>query len=135
VGPIKHLVREVNQNYTYFDLPLMVNGSQLEKKHLSLNEPSSINLHDRSRPLELVATRIDKNQVQGYSPSQSTPTFNRGRAGVSKPELSHASAGLCNAVDLERLRHLSIPALNSVSILSRFHCPFPYKRSSTKYKL
>jgi hypothetical protein len=66
VGPISLSVRAVKQNYKYFDLSLIVNGSRLEKKHVSLNEPVWINLGDRSRPLEVVVTRIDKNHVQGY---------------------------------------------------------------------
>ena len=74
VGPISLSVHAVNQNYKYFDLSLMVNGSQLEKKHVSLNEPVRINLGDRSRPLELVVTHIANNHVHGYL---STPKYSK----------------------------------------------------------
>lgn len=66
VGPVQVELRKVNERRGYFDLSLMVEDRQLDKKHVNLDEPVWINLSDRQQPAELVVTRIDKNQVQGY---------------------------------------------------------------------
>jgi len=64
VGPLQLSLRLVNVKYRYFDLCVMANDFKL--KHIKLREPVRINLEGSSRRLELVATRIDKNYVQGY---------------------------------------------------------------------
>lgn len=66
VGPVHVELRKVNERHAYFDLTLMVDDRPLDKKHVNLDEPVWINLKGRRQPAELVVTRIDKNQVQGY---------------------------------------------------------------------
>jgi len=64
VGPLRLSLRSVNLKGKYFDLCVMANELKLE--HVNLREPVSMAPSDPSRRLELVATRIDKNHVQGY---------------------------------------------------------------------
>lgn len=66
VGPVQLELRKVNERRGYFDLSLMVEDHQLDKKHINLDEPVWISLPDRQQPAELVVTRIDKDQVRGY---------------------------------------------------------------------
>jgi len=64
VGPVRLSLRSVDPRHKYFDLSIMANDFKIE--HVNLREPVSMTVSDPSRRVELVATRIDKNQVQGY---------------------------------------------------------------------
>jgi len=64
VGPLRLSVRLVSPKYGYIDLYVMTYDFKL--KHVNLHEPVRITLSNPSRRLELVVTRIDKTQVQGY---------------------------------------------------------------------
>jgi hypothetical protein len=66
VGPVQVGLRKVNARHGYYDLSLMLEDRQLDKKHVNLDEPVWITLSGRRQPAELVVTRIDKDQVQGY---------------------------------------------------------------------
>ena len=59
----------------YFDLSLIVENSKVEKKHVRLEVPVSINAADRLQSVVVVLTRIQKNYVQGYlsEPSHRRP--------------------------------------------------------------
>ena len=64
VGPLRLSLRLVSRRYRYFDLRVMNDNFKLQ--HVKLHEPVRITLNDPSRRLELVATRIGENYVQGY---------------------------------------------------------------------
>ncbi len=66
VGPLSISVRKVNYKHKYYDLALMVEDRQLEKKHVNLYEPLMLTLADRPQPIELVVNEIDKGQIKGY---------------------------------------------------------------------
>jgi hypothetical protein len=66
VGPLSVSLRKVNQKHKYYDLALMVDDQQLEKKHLNLYEPMMLNTSDRPQPIELVVNEIHDNLVKGY---------------------------------------------------------------------
>ena len=65
-GPLSLSVRKVNVKQGYYDVVLMVDDRQLEKKHVNLYEPLMLTLGDRPQPLELVVNQINKDQVKGY---------------------------------------------------------------------
>jgi hypothetical protein len=64
VGPVRLSLRSVNLKHKYFDLCVMANEFKIE--HVTLREPVSMTLSDPSGRVELVATQIDKNHLQGY---------------------------------------------------------------------
>jgi hypothetical protein len=64
IGPLRLSLRLVSRRYRYFDLRVMNDNFKLQ--HVKLHEPVRITLNDPSRRLELVATRIGENYVQGY---------------------------------------------------------------------
>jgi hypothetical protein len=66
VGPLSVSLRKVNQKHKYYDLALMVDDQQLEKKHLNLYEPMMLSTSDRPQPIELVVNEIHDNLVKGY---------------------------------------------------------------------
>jgi hypothetical protein len=66
IGPLGISVRKVNLKHKYYDLMLMVDDRQLEKKHVNLYEPLMLTPAGSSHPLELVVNEIDANHVKGY---------------------------------------------------------------------
>jgi hypothetical protein len=65
-GPLSLSLRKVNVKQGYYDLVLVVDDRQLEKKHVNLYEPLLFTLADRPQPVELVVNQISKDHVQGY---------------------------------------------------------------------
>lgn len=80
-GPLSLSLRKVNFKQGSYDLVLMVDDRQLEKKRVNLYEPLMFTLADRPQPVELVVNQINKNQVKGYV---SEPRY-------KKSELANAS--------------------------------------------
>jgi hypothetical protein len=66
VGPLSLSLRKVDAKHRIYDLTVMVDDVNLDKKHVNLLEPVWINLPDRPQPVQLVVNKIDKNQVRGY---------------------------------------------------------------------
>ena len=66
VGAVRLSLRKVDPKQKYFDLCLLLENSKVEKKHVKLYVPVRINLADRLQTVTVVATRIEKNYVQGY---------------------------------------------------------------------
>ncbi len=65
-GPIGLSLRKADTKHKRFDVVLLVDDFQLEKKRVNLYEPVLSSLTDRPQPLELVVNQVDKNQVKGY---------------------------------------------------------------------
>ncbi len=66
VGPLSVSLRKVNQKHGYYDLALMFDDRQLEKKHVNLYEPMMLSASDRPQPIELVVNQIHDNFIKGY---------------------------------------------------------------------
>jgi hypothetical protein len=66
VGPLSVSLRKVNFKRKSYNLAMIVDDAELNKKSVNLYEPVLITLSDRPQPLELVVNRINKNQVDGY---------------------------------------------------------------------
>ncbi|MBS1856484.1 MAG: hypothetical protein JST11_14040 [Acidobacteria bacterium] len=66
VGPLNLSLRKTNVKHRYYDLVMVVDDQQLEKKHVNLFEPVMLTLDDRPQPVELVVNEIDGNHVKGY---------------------------------------------------------------------
>jgi hypothetical protein len=66
IGPLNLSLRKANFKRKSYDLAMMVDDNQLQKKGVNLYEPVWINLADRPQPLELVVNQISKNEIKGY---------------------------------------------------------------------
>lgn len=66
VGSISLSLRKVDFKKKHYDLALMVDDFQIEKKSVNLFEPVWITLSDRPQPLELVVNEIHKDEIKGY---------------------------------------------------------------------
>jgi hypothetical protein len=83
VGPVSLSLRKVNFKRKSYNLALMVDDFELNKKSVNLYEPVWITLTDRPQPLELVVNRIDKDHIKGYL---SEPKFKKSElAATTKP--------------------------------------------------
>ena len=66
VGPVSLSLRKVNFKRKHYDLAMMVDDFQLQKKNVNLFEPVWITLSDRPQPVELVVNEIHKDEIKGY---------------------------------------------------------------------
>jgi hypothetical protein len=66
VGPISLSLRKVDFKRKHYDLAMMVDDFQLQKKSVNLFEPVWITLSDRPQPVELVVNEIHKDEIKGY---------------------------------------------------------------------
>jgi len=65
VGPVSISLRKVNLKHKNYNLALMVDDNQLDKKNVNMFEPIWITLSDR-QPVELVVNQVRQDQITGY---------------------------------------------------------------------
>ncbi len=83
VGSISLSLRKVDFKKKHYDLAMMVDDFELQKKNVNLFEPVWITLSDRPQPVELVVNEIHKDEIKGYI---SEPKY-------KKSELAASTAG------------------------------------------
>jgi hypothetical protein len=66
VGPLRVSLRKADAKHKRFDVNLMVDDNELQKKSVNLYETVWLNLSDRPQPLELVVNQITKDHIAGY---------------------------------------------------------------------
>lgn len=92
VGPLSLSLRKTNTKRKSYDLAMIVDDVELQKKGVNLYEPILINLSDRPQPLELVVNKITKNEVSGYL---SEPKYKKSElAAASSPAAGAQTPGL-----------------------------------------
>ncbi len=65
-GPLSISLRKVDAKHKHFNLALIVDDNELEKKNVNLYEPVWIHRADDPQPVQIVVNRIDKNHIHGY---------------------------------------------------------------------
>ena len=66
-GPMSISLRKSNDKHKYCDLAMIVNDSEVSKKHVNLYEPVLFYPEGYSQPLQLVINSIGKDDVRGYA--------------------------------------------------------------------
>ena len=66
VGPLRLSLRKADTKHKRFDMNMLVDDNQLQKKGVNLYETIWINTGDRPQPMELVVNQIAKDHIQGY---------------------------------------------------------------------
>jgi septal ring factor EnvC (AmiA/AmiB activator) len=66
VGPLTLSLRKADTKHKNYDLAMIVDDSELNKKKVNLYEPIWIHTENGGQPLQVVVNRIDKNLVHGY---------------------------------------------------------------------
>jgi hypothetical protein len=87
VGPLSLSLRKANLKRRSYDVAMLVNDYQLQKKSVNLYEPVWINLAGRPQPLELVVNQIGKNEIKGY---------------ISEPKYTNTDLGQSTSLTQER---------------------------------
>ena len=65
VGRIRVSLRKANLKSKSYDLAMLVDDVQIQKKSVNLFEPVWISIEDRPQPLELVVNQVRKDQIAG----------------------------------------------------------------------
>ena len=66
IGPLNISLRGANAKHKTYDLAMVVDDNELNKKHVNLYEPVWITLGDRPQPVQLVVNHVEKNEIEGY---------------------------------------------------------------------
>ncbi len=89
-GPLSISLRKVDAKHRHFNLALIVDDNELEKKNVNLYEPVWIHRADDPQPVQIVVNRVDKNHIHGYV---SAPKYtNSELATNAAPRLTPVSA-------------------------------------------
>ena len=65
-GPLMLSLRKADTKHKSFDLAMIVDDNELNKKKVNLYEPIWIHRVDDPQPVQVVINKIDKDHVQGY---------------------------------------------------------------------
>ena len=85
VGPIRLSLRKADLKHKRYDVVLMVDDFEIQKKGVNLFEPVWVTVADRPQPLELVVSRLHKDQVGGYLSEPKYKTSELAAANSSTP--------------------------------------------------
>ena len=66
VGPLTISLRKADTKHKSYDLAMIVDDNELQKKKVNLYEPIWIHTENESQPVQIVVNRIDKDLVHGY---------------------------------------------------------------------
>jgi uncharacterized coiled-coil protein SlyX len=66
VGPITLSLRKSDTKHKSYDLLMIVDDNELQKKKVNLYEPIWIHSETDSQPVQIVVNRIDKDAIHGY---------------------------------------------------------------------
>jgi len=66
VGPLSVELRNADTKHKRFDMMMLVEDNELQKKSVNLYETVWISMSDRPQPLELVVNKITKDHIEGY---------------------------------------------------------------------
>ena len=66
VGPLRLSLRKADTKHKRFDVMMLVDDNELQKKGVNLYETLWLNLADRPQPVEVVVNQISKDHVAGY---------------------------------------------------------------------
>lgn len=66
VGPLTLSLRKADTKHKSYDLAMVVDDNELNKKKVNLYEPIWIHTDTGSQPVQIIVNKIDKNTVHGY---------------------------------------------------------------------
>jgi len=89
-GPMSISLRKSNDKHKYCDLVLIVNDSEVSKKHVNLYEPVLFYPEGSSQPLQVVINNIGKDAARGYV---SEPKYKSSELATSASSSAGTTAG------------------------------------------
>lgn len=105
VGPLSLSLRKADTKHKSYDLSMLVDDNELNKKKVNLYEPVTIHTDNASQPMQIVVNHIDKNVVRGYvsapkyRPSELTPATSASASPAAAPSepSTHDPSGASNS--------------------------------------
>ena len=89
VGPVTLSLRKADTKRKNYDLAMIVDDNELNKKKVNLYEPIWIHTENDSQPVQVVVNRIGKDMVHGYV---SAPKYKPSELAASSSNVTPASA-------------------------------------------
>ena len=88
-GPVTLSLRRADTKHKNYDLAMIVDDNELNKKKVNLYEPVWIHTENDSQPVQVVVNRIGKDMVHGYV---SAPKYKPSELAASSSNVTPASA-------------------------------------------
>jgi len=66
VGPLTLSLRKADTKHKSYDVAMIVDDNELQKRKVNLYEPIWIHVESDSQPVQIIVNRIDKDTVHGY---------------------------------------------------------------------
>jgi len=66
VGPLTLSLRKADTKHKSYDVAMIVDDNELQKRKVNLYEPIWIHAENDSQPVQIIVNRIDKDTVHGY---------------------------------------------------------------------
>jgi uncharacterized coiled-coil protein SlyX len=66
IGPLTLSLRKADTKHKSYDVAMIVDDNELQKKKVNLYEPIWIHTETDSQPVQIIVNRIDKDAVHGY---------------------------------------------------------------------
>lgn len=107
VGPLTLSLRKADTKHKSYDLAMIVDDNELQKKKVNLFEPVWIHDENESQPVQIVVNKIDKDHVHGYisapkyKPSD-LATTGAGSASMTPVSAKTPAAATSNAPDQQQ---------------------------------
>ena len=96
VGPLNLSLRKTNTKHDFYDMTMVVDDRQLDKKHVNLYEPLLVYPADNRQPFEVVVNQITKNGAHGYLSAPKYPESRTTASGAAGPSAGQAVAADAN---------------------------------------
>lgn len=88
-GPISLELKKADAKHKHYDLALLIDDNQIQKKNVDLYEPIWLRNSTDGQPLEVVVNRIDKDRIHGYV---SSPKYGQGQVRPTNSASAPASS-------------------------------------------
>jgi hypothetical protein len=90
-GPLTISLRHTDTKHMNYDLAMVVDDNQLNKKKVNLYEPIWIHTESDGQPVQIVVNKISKNFVHGYISAPKYKASELAAASASSPNLTPVS--------------------------------------------
>jgi hypothetical protein len=99
IGPLTLSLRKADTKHKNYDLAMIVDDNELNKKKVNLYEPIWIHTENEAQPAQIVVNKIDKDEVHGYVSAPKYKPSELAAAGAAAVTPVSNKAGAANPPD------------------------------------
>ena len=92
VGPLSISLRKADTKHKHYNLAMIVDDNELQKKNVNLYEPIWVRSESGSESVQIVVNKIDKNFVHGYISAPKYKPSELAAAASGSPNITPVSA-------------------------------------------